>query len=325
MIFDVGWPDFTWIISFHQLIYSKVHSIIPIFQRRRQRLEEPPYLAKVTQSVQSIFLFHNIVSPMGLAQGLACRAHNDGSLVMEGPSMWEWSPSFQHGLQMEPVSASGLISLCPFSWIPHCALASPTMRHEPQCLYSWGSLYQELWGTNPKSILGPLLQEDLPDFHITPAFFAIFVLTHPSPICRHSNTIPNNHYPCLYLPLFVAPWRAGAAPYSSLFTESSTQGLIPEKHSVHKVGVEFTLGKKTAKIFKSQSLSALPCYEPPISLSIHWRLHRAFLWVMTLHLYSHGNKRCRDLECPPVYPHHQEFIKPNAHVIVIFIAFQITG
>lgn len=107
--------------------------------------------------------------------------------------------------------------------------------------------------------------------------------THPPPICRYSNTIPNNHYPCLYLPLFVAPWKAGDAPYSSLFTESSAQDLTPKKHSVHMVGFEFTLGKKTAKIFRSQSVSALPCYETPISISIYWMLHRAFLgsWSYT--------------------------------------------
>lgn len=156
-------------------------------------------------------------------------------------------------------------------------------------------------------------------------YFLYHLCTHPPHICRHSNTIPNNHYPCLYLPLFVAPWRAGDAPYSSLFTESSAQDLTPEKHSVHMFGFEFTLGNKTAKIFRSQSVSALPCYETPVSISIHWMLHRAFLWVMTLHLYSDGNKRCRDLECPPVYPHHQEFIKPNTHVTIIFTAFQIAG
>lgn len=46
--------------------------------------------------------------------------------------------------------------------------------------------------------------------------------THPPPISRHSNIIPNNHYPCLYLPLFVALWRAGDAPYSSVYWVLST-------------------------------------------------------------------------------------------------------
>lgn len=51
-------------MDYLQLIYTEVSSIIiPIFQRRRQRLKEPSYLAKVTQSVKSVFLFHSVVSP----------------------------------------------------------------------------------------------------------------------------------------------------------------------------------------------------------------------------------------------------------------------
>lgn len=164
--------------------------------------------------------------------------------------------------------------------------------------------------------LEPLLQEDSPDFYITPTFFTIFVLIHLLLV----GTLTS--FQIITTPVYIchSSWLSGGQGMHliHLFTESLAQGLTPEKHSVH-------MGKKTAKIFRSQSVSALPCYETPVSLSIHWMLLRAFMWLMTLHFYSNGNKRCWDLKCPPVYPHHQEFIKPNTHVTIIFTAFQITG
>lgn len=75
--------------------------------------------------------------------------------------------------------------------------------------------------------------------------------THPPPISTHIHTIPNHHSTCLYPPPSVAPW-GGEHALSIFVYPVLSMGLATGQHSVDVDGVQFTLGKKKAKILRPQ-------------------------------------------------------------------------
>lgn len=203
--------------------------------------------------------------------------------------------------------------------------------HYPHCLYSCCSLCPGLcfpfcfWWTNPKSVLVPFLQEDLPDSHLTFTPLTFSVLIHLLFVCTLTSfqiiTSPSISI------TVCGSLEPGNVHYLSLLTQFSAQSLTWAEYSVDADGVEFTWRKRKAKIFRSQfqfqhffpMRTQFP-YQYSRFQNSCLVLHRALLWITNLYVYYARLGYVWDLKSPPGHPRHQEPI--TGHMTIIFLAFQ---